>query len=261
MTPAELLGNASGMAWVCVIVLFAGFAHGLSGFGFPIISTPMVALFTDVRIAVLVTLFPNIVVNLISAVSGEAWRENLRRYWTMPVWVLLGTVVGTQVVLWAPANPLRLFLAFVIVVYLNQERITRIDWSAIVRHPSAAGVAFGLVAGFLSGTVNVMLPPLLIYFSTLAVTPLAMTQVMNACFLVGKLSQAAVFGARGQFTFAGLALTLPVCAVALAGYAAGRRLRPRISAAAYRAFIRGVLWAMAALLVAQALGVFARPGA
>src|ERR1700674_2637619 len=118
MTPAELLGNASGMAWVCVIVLFAGFAHGLSGFGFPVISTPMVALFTDVRTAVLVTLFPNIVVNLISAVSGEAWQENLRRYWTVPVWVLVGTVVGTQVVLWAPANPLRLFLAFVIVVYL-----------------------------------------------------------------------------------------------------------------------------------------------
>lgn len=258
MTPAELLGAPSGMAAVCAVVLLAGFAHGLSGFGFPVISTPMVALFADVRTAVLVTLFPNIVVNVLSAVSGEDWRDNLRRYWTIPVYVLAGTVIGTQVVIWAPANPLRLFLAAVIVVYLRQDLFRRIDWSVVIRAPRSSALAFGLVAGFLSGTVNVMLPPLLIYFSTLALPALVMTQVMNACFLVGKVSQVVVFGLHGQFSFEGLALTIPVCAVALAGYWAGRRLQPRISPALYRASIRWVLWAMAALLVAQAAGLVGR---
>ena len=240
------------MIWVCAIALVAGFAHGLTGFGFPIISTPMVALFTDVRTAVMVTLLPNIVVNVLSAVSGGRWRENLARYWEMPLWVLIGALIGTQVVLFAPAPPLRLLLAFVIVVYLSQARFSKIDWSVIVRHPKGTGLAFGLVAGFLSGTVNVMLPVLLIFFTTLGLAPLAMTQVMNACFLVGKVSQAAMFGLHGQFSWTGLALTLPVCAVALGGYLAGRRLQPRIPAAAYRGLIRFVLWAMAALLVAQA---------
>lgn len=258
MSPAELLGSAGGMAWVCAITLFAGFAHGLSGFGFPLISTPMVALFTDVRTAVIVTLFPNIVVNVLGAFGGEGWRESLRRYWAMPLWVLVGTVIGTQLVLWAPANPLRLLLALVIVVYLKQDAFKQVDWSVIVRHPGPTGLAFGLVAGFLSGTVNVMLPPLLIYFTTLGLVPLVMTQALNACFLVGKVSQAVVFGVQGQFSTEGLALTIPVCAFALAGYWGGRRLQPRISQASYRTFIRGVLWAMAALLVAQAAGLFGR---
>src|SRR4029077_15938827 len=121
--------------------------------GFPVISTPMVALFTDVRTAVMVTLFPNILVNVLSVVTGAGWRESLARYWPMPIYVLVGTVVGTQVVLWAPAAPLRLLLAGVIVLYLQQERFRRVDWSAIERHPGRSGVAFGLVAGFLSGTV------------------------------------------------------------------------------------------------------------
>lgn len=258
MTPAELLGSTPGMAAVCAVVLLAGFAHGLSGFGFPVISTPMVALFADVRTAVLVTLFPNIVVNVLSALSGADWRANLRRYWTIPLYVLAGTVVGTQVVIWAPANPLRLFLAAVIVVYLRQDLFRRLDWSAIVRHPRRSALAFGLVAGFLSGTVNVMLPPLLIYFTTLGLPVLVMTQVMNACFLVGKISQVVVFGLHGQFSFEGLALTIPVCLVALAGYGIGRRLQARISPEIYRAFIRWVLWAMAALLVAQAAGLVGR---
>ncbi|MGZ5648970.1 MAG: hypothetical protein ACXWG8_01445, partial [Usitatibacter sp.] len=72
---------------------------------------------------------------------------------------------------------------------------------------------------------------------------------------VGKVSQAAVFAARGQFTPDGLALTIPVCAVALAGYAMGKRLQSRIPPAAYRKLIRAVLWAMAALLVGQAAGL------
>jgi uncharacterized membrane protein YfcA len=252
MGAEELLASPSGLAWIGGIALVAGFAHGLSGFGFPVISTPMVALFTDVRTAVMVTLFPNIVVNILSAVAGSGWRESLQRYWYLPVVVLIGTIVGTQVVIFAPAAPLRLLLAAVIVVYLQQERFRRIDWSMIVRHPGRAGVVLGLLAGFLSGTVNVMLPPLLIYFTTLQVGQLVMTQVMNGCFLVGKVSQAAVFAAHGQFSAGVLTGIVPICGLALAGYLGGRRLQPRIKESAYRAFLRGVLWIMAAVLVVQA---------
>jgi uncharacterized membrane protein YfcA len=248
VNPAELLGSAGGLASLYAIILAAGLAHGVSGFGFPLISTPMVALFTDVRTAVLVTLFPNIVVNVASATSGAGWRENLRRYWAIPLWVLVGTVIGTQVVLWAA----------VIVLYLQQERIRGIDWSAAARHPAASGMVFGLVGGFLSGTVNVMLPALLIYFSSLGVAPLVMTQVMNACFLVGKVSQAVVFALHGRVSLAGLAWMAPVCLVGYGGYVTGRRLQARVSPAVYRKMIRAVLWAMAALLVAQATGLVGR---
>ncbi len=240
------------MAWVCAIALFAGVAHGLTGFGFPVISTPMVALMTDVRQAVVVTLLPNVVVNVLSVFSGAGWRGNLSQHWLVPAVVLVGTVIGARVVLWAPADPLRLLLAAVIVFYLVQTRLARLDLAIVKRHPRASAVAAGLAAGFLSGTVNVMLPVLLIYFSILELAPLVMTQVMNACFLVGKLTQAAVFGVAGAFTLHGIALALPVCACAYAGYAAGRRLAPRIPPQRYRRFIQGVLWLMAAVLVLQA---------
>ena len=258
MGVAELLASPWGMAAICAIVLVAGFAHGLSGFGFPVISTPMAALYTDVRTAVLVTLIPNIVINVVSATSGAEWRANLRRYRWMPVYVLVGTIAGTQVVLWAPSSLLRAFLAAVIVLYLCQHRLRAIDWTVMARHPQGFGLAVGLLGGFLSGTVNVMLPPLLIYFTTLGLAPVVMTQVLNACFLVGKVSQAAVFAAHGQFVARGLMLTLPVCAVALAAYLAGRRLQPKISLQTYGRIIRGVLWIMAALLMLQAAGILGK---
>src|SRR3954470_18208861 len=86
---AALLESAGGMAATCAVVFAAGMAHGLSGFGFPLISTPTVALFSEVRAAVLITVVPNIALNLLSAATGAGWRENLRRHWRMPLWVLI----------------------------------------------------------------------------------------------------------------------------------------------------------------------------
>lgn len=253
MSAAELLGSAAGMAWVCAVSLAGGVAHGLSGFGFPLISTPTVALVAEVRTAVVVTLLPNIAVNIAGASSGDGWRRNLREHFAMPLWVLAGTVAGTQVVLWAPADLLRLTLAAMLVVYLQQHRLRALDGSGIRRHPAAWGMVLGLAGGFFSGTVNVMLPPLLFYYNALGLAAGAMMQVLNACFLVGKASQAAVFALQGQFTAASLVLTVPPTVVAIAGYALGVKLRPRVPPEAHRRFIRGLLWTMAALLAWQAL--------
>jgi len=250
---AALLESAGGMAATCAVVFFAGLAHGLSGFGFPLISTPTVALFSEVRAAVLITVVPNIALNVVSAASGAGWRENLRRHWAMPLWVLIGSAVGTQVAIWAPANVLRLLLAAMIVVYLEQGRLRLIDWSVIQRHPDATGCVMGLLGGFLSGTVNVMLPPILIYFSALNLPGLAMTQVMNACFLVGKVSQATVFAVQGLLTWHLVLLGIPVTLVALAGFWIGIKLRPRIPPDLFKRLIRVVLWIMAGLLAWQVM--------
>lgn len=253
MSAAELLGSAAGMAWVCAVALAGGVAHGLSGFGFLIISTPTVALVAEVRTAVVVTLLPNIAVNVAGASSGEGWRRNLRAHLAMPMWVLVGTVVGTQVVLWAPADVLRLTLVAMLVVYLQQHRLRALDGAGIRRHPAAWGAALGLAGGFFSGTVNVMLTPLLFYYNALGLPAAAMTQVLNACFLVGKASQAAAFALQGQFTAGSLALTVPPTLVAVAGYALGVKLRPRVPPQWHRRFLRALLWTMAALLAWQAL--------
>ena len=103
------LNSFSALAWqVCAISLIAGVAHGVSGFGFPLISTPVVALFTDVRTAVVMTLLPNIAVNLISLSKGGNWRESLGKYWPVACYVVVGTLMGTKLILVTPPEPLKL---------------------------------------------------------------------------------------------------------------------------------------------------------
>lgn len=252
--PRLELHSLSTLSWqVCAIALIAGVAHGVSGFGFPLISTPVVALFTDVRTAVVMTLLPNIAVNLISLAKGGNWRESLGKYWPVAVYVVIGTLIGTRLILVTPPEPLKLLLAVIIVVYLKQNAFTRVDWRVINRHPKAAGLAFGLLGGILSGAVNVALPPLLIYFTSLGLAPTAMTQILNLCFLAGRSTQVMAFGGVGQMGAEVLVTAVPAVAAAIIGVMAGGYFQAKISPASWRIFIRAVLWLLALLLIGQVM--------
>src|SRR5258706_5264497 len=124
----EQLFSPALIATVAVIIALAGLAHGTLGFGFPIVSTPLVALFVDVKPAVLVTVLPNIAVNIISILRGGNWRASIGKYWPLALWVVLGTLVGSRLLLTAPHEPLQLLLAMMIVVFLLQDRLRRLDW-------------------------------------------------------------------------------------------------------------------------------------
>jgi uncharacterized membrane protein YfcA len=248
----DALFTPAMIAALVAIVIVAAIAHGAIGFGFPLISTPLVALLIDVKTAVLITVIPNIVVNVVSILRGGNWRESIGRYWPIAIWVVLGTVVGTHFLLLAPPELLQLVLAAMIVVFLSQDRLRRLDWGWIRRRPVASGVVFGLVAGLFSGAVNVAAPPLVIYFMMLELPPVALTQVLNLCFIAGKTVQAATLSLAGPGSLPLLTASLPLTVLAICALFLGIQLQKRMSAAIYFTILRVTLAAFVVLLVGQA---------
>ena len=244
------------LGFVVITLLISALAHGTLGFGFPLISTPVIALVTDMQTAVVVTVLPNLAVNLVSILRGGQWQHSLGRYWPMAVWVLLGTLLGTQVLLHANPAPLKLLLALMIGVYLGQDHIKRIDWSVIVRHPKMSGMVLGLLAGVLSGAVNVALPPLVIYFMTLGLSAIPLTQILNLCFMPGKAAQAGALGLSGHFNFEMLQLSIPLAIISVVTLLMGMRLQKNIHPKRYRQLVFGSLAVMALLLGGQAIQSF-----
>jgi len=250
-----LLGDWPDGMWYAIgaAAAFAAVVHGAIGFGFPLLSTPLVALITDVRTAVLTTLVPNLVLNLISIVRGAGAAATLRRHWPVAAYVLLGAVAGTRVLAMADARALKLLLAAMIVSYLLLSGPRGVDWSRLQRFPRLAPLVFGCLGGFFSGAVNVAVPPLLIYFSALQMAPLAMTQALNLSFFVGRSAQAASLLTSGQLSSALLVLSLPLTLISVLALVAGFRIQPRIRAATFARVVRTMLWAMAATLGGQAV--------
>jgi uncharacterized membrane protein YfcA len=235
------------------VLFLAGMTQGALGFGFPAISTPLLVLMFDVKTAIILNLLPNFIVNLISVVRGGNWGASLGKYWPVAIWVLIGSFLGASFLILSPQEPIRLMLAVMIIAYLCQQRLARLDWSWLARYPRLSACAFGMTGGFFSGSVNNSLPPLLIYFMLLGVETTVMTQILNLCFLGGKVVQATTLAAAGEIRVSAALANIPLTLVALAGMYAGMKLQTRISAQVYGKVLRYVLFAIALLLAWQGL--------
>jgi uncharacterized membrane protein YfcA len=203
-----------------------------------------------VRTAIVLLVLPTMVINLANILKGGQWSRSISLYWPLAVYGMLGSVIGTRLLVSFSPDPFRLLLAAMLVAYLKADRIgTGLAW--VNRHRQLAFAVFGLVAGILAGTVNVMLPALIVLALEMRMPKTVMIQVFNFCFLIGKLTQGAVLTQAGFMTAAVWQRSIPLALVGLAVMLIGMRIRDRIPADTYRRWLRGLLMILAAMLVVQ----------
>lgn len=242
---------AATLAWIAIVMLLAGFAHGTIGFGFPLVATPLLALVMDFKAAIVVSLVPTIGVTLVNAFRGGRLRESIGRFWFLPLCLAVGAWLGTLVLIVAPSEPFLLVLAVLVLAFLNLERLGRSEIPIVKAYPRAFAAGFGLVAGVSEATANVAGPPLLVFFMLVGLSPRPMVQVLNFSFIAGKGAQIATWTAVGGIGPGQWLATVPFALVALVTLFAGHRLHDRVGAATYTKWLRAYLWVMVVLLVAQ----------
>ncbi len=239
------------VAGIVVIVLFAGVIQGALGLGFPTIATPLIALATDIRTAVIIVLIPCIATVLVAALKGVPVRRVLAEFWMMPLYMMIGAAIGTTIFIAYPAFPYTLLLAGIILVYLALSWLGLSEWPFVRRHKHPFGFVFGVLAGLSEGTSNVAAPALIVYYLAIAVQPTMLVQAMNICFLTGKSTQFVTLATAGGVTATQWLVTLPLAIVAGAGAIWGVRIRSRIDAETFRRWLRGALLVIALLLFGQ----------
>jgi uncharacterized protein len=239
------------MALVCVL---AGLVHGALGFGFPLVATPLVALVIDMKSAITLLAPVTLALVVISALRGGKLGALVRRFWFMPFGIALGAWLGTKVLLAAPPEPFLLVLALVLVLYLNLDRVAKggeAGSSAMVKRLRAPfGFAFAFLAGVCEAIANVAGPVLFVYFMLLGAAPSQIVQTLNMCFTVGKGSQVLTLAGAGALSGAWV-MVAGLSVPSVAALATGMRMRERIDAQTYRAWLRKALWVMVVLLLVQ----------
>lgn len=246
--------NTLSWAAAAVILLLAGFAHGVLGLGFLMLATPLLAIMVDVRSAILITLLPSVAVNLISILRGGNWSESIGRHWPLAIMIPLGSLAGTWLLVTFDPSPLRLLLAAVILLHLGSSRVRGIQMGWIKSNLTLAYFLFGTAAGVLAGAVNVMTPLLIIFALELGMSTLAIVQVFNLCFLAAKGAQIGAFAYGGILTRPLLHATLALAFLATGALLLGMRVRDRVDAPTYRGWLRKMLWVMVVILPIQFLG-------
>jgi len=231
------------------IFLLSGFVHGLLGFGFPMIATPLLSTFLSIKEAVLLTLFPTMVSNAQVIKKTGNFKKIWQEYKLIIIFVVLGSFIGTNFLIVFNSPYYKLILALVILLYLNKEKMKISLEKTILNNPKKMMILFGLLSGIVSGLVNIMLPVLVIYVLEMKLLKNISFTLMNFCFLASKVTQIFIFGGHGDFSFDFMMFMIPVILISIVGLLLGEKIRNFINEELYKKMLIWLLWALSLYLV------------
>ena len=243
--------DLTGLIALAAVMAFSGLVHGTLGLGFPLVSTPLIALMVDVRTAILLTLLPTVAVNVASIIGGKGYGDSLKRFWPLAVSALLSAMLGAWLLAWVDPHPFKLILALLILLFLWATYTQRVPTAFMACFPVTAMLVFGVASGFAAGTTNVMVAVLIIYFLAIDLPRPTMVPIMNTCFGAGKIAQLIVLSVAGLVSWSLVIHTLPLAVIAVGALTVGQRLSQRIPVATYKRVLHALLAVMAALLIYQ----------
>lgn len=230
------------------VVFWASVVHGSIGFGFGMISTAIVALFSDIQTTITYMLLPTMLVNIISIKSEGKFFEALNKFKFIIFLMVLGSGLGTVLLIYTNSEYFKLLLALLIFVYLIQS-FTKIEASFISKHPKTSTYGLGIFGGIIAGLTNVVAPLMIMYTLELKYSRQDIIQLSNLCFLFSKIAQLIVFLSFGAFTLQTFSISIiSLFAVGL-GMFFGLMLKKKIDKNLYTKILKALLFIIASFLV------------
>ena len=245
-----------------IILLFCAIAailHGMSGFGFPMLSTAAVAMLYPLSTAVALVLIPCLLLN-IYMLRGDATQSIFsslygycKKYWGLIFSALIGSYLGVSLLLILNEGYLKLAMGVLILLYVaDQFRQRPLQISASLKNM----LIFGFLAGVIGGATNAMAPFLMMYLLSTQHSKTDIVVISNLNFIISKLIQLAVlYPVIQQFNHIQLQVLALICLISLAMVYVGSQIRKNISQAVFKQIVFTLLGLMAIYAIAQGLSI------
>ena len=235
-----------------VILFSSALVQGSIGFGFPLISTPLLAMITDMKTAILYVVIPTLLINVVSLFSEGDILKAFKRFYPLALMAMVGSAIGTQILIYSSSEFFKLLLAISIFFYLFIQKF-KFEMKWVNEKPTFSIIVFGLLAGIIGGLTNVMSLILIIYSLEAKHSRKEVIQSANLCFLFGKLIQIIIFSIHGSFTQEVLNTSLLSLLVVGIAVVIGIKVKNKIPQDNYNKIIKVFLFLMAVALVYQTL--------
>lgn len=233
---------------LALVLFFAALVHGTIGLGFPMVSTPLLAIFMDLQTAIIYTLIPTLLVNIVSIVSEGNLFEALKKFYPLILFAIIGSAIGTQILINSDSDIFKLLLAFTIFGYLIIDYI-KINIVYIKNNQTKAMRVFGFLAGIISGLTNAMAPVLIIYFLESKYSKSEIIQGTNLAFISGKIIQIIMFTSDSAFSMQAFQVSSLSLVVIILALFLGLKIKKKIPFKYYKKILKVILFSIAIMLL------------
>ena len=234
--------------FIASIVLGASIIQALFGFGFGLISVPLMIFFVDLPTAV-------VTATAVSTVSCaiQWWESRAVEAREMSQRLVCSALIGMPFGLWLLLNlDARLMKGILGIVVLFGVFLS-IKGFDLQRLPKAFDYAMGVVSGVLSTATSTNGPPLVFLLHARHFEPIDFRAVLNRVFTFLNFFTLVIFTLAGKMTGEALRLALLSIPVMGTGVFIGTRLRTKINPDHFRNLVIGLLTLSGLSAIANAL--------
>jgi len=211
-----------------LVYFLAGTVKGTIGIGLPTTAVSLMAQITDARSAVTLVIIPMFVTNLWQVIRSGRIAWVLQTFWrlalTMTVFIATFAVFATAV----SVSFMTLALGLVVTLFAVVNLLK--DIPAIpAKYDSAAQVTAGISSGMIGGIAGVWSPPMMIYLSSRKLSKEQFVSTVGILLMLGSIALGMAYLYNGILSVSRSGLSAILVIPALIGFAAGERIRNRMS--------------------------------
>ncbi len=232
------------------IVLFAAVISGITGFGFGLVSVPLLLMLYDP--AAVLTITKVLTLSTSWIVIAHGWRSiKPRLILTLLPWAAIGSFAGIQLLKVASEDAIKILASAVVVSFalVLIRGLPEREWN----HPLLAPIA-GLASGTMSTSTALAGPPIVIYFTLRGVEVMPFRVTIATYFVLLDIIGLPALIQQDFVTRDDMMVAVALVPLALLGRIIGIRLSGRFSRKQFYRFTLGILIVTSLFGIISALG-------
>jgi uncharacterized membrane protein YfcA len=237
---------------ILLTVLLGAVVKGAIGFGFPLMTAPLLSTIWDARHAVLLISLANLFNNVGVSFRGGGSRKTFRRLVPTLAGLIVGMVIGALLLASLDAVTLALVVGCAAVVFALVA-LLKPDLAVPPRLERYLAWPMGLAGGVLGGSTGIAGPAIVSYLFALKLSKRELVYFLALLYLVGAFVQVGAFWQLGLFDTTTLVVGLLSCVPNTLGVVVGLRIQDRIDPVLFRRIVVVVIGLTGSSLVLRGL--------
>jgi uncharacterized membrane protein YfcA len=239
--------DIQGLLVIAIAVALGGILKGATGAGMPIVAIPVIAAIYDVRIAVIILVFPNFIINMWQAFKYRKHELNRTFLLSFALSGAAGAGLGTLFLVWAPTEFLSLMMAGVVIVYIGL-RLLKPAFHISLEYGRKTAWLVGGFGGILQGSLGISAPAAVTFLNAIKLPRPTFIHTVSIFFATMCLVQFPIQFHYGLVTWNSAALSVLALIPLFAGLPIGEWIGKRMSPVV---FDRVILTMLAILAIKQ----------
>lgn len=235
-----------------IVIFLAGLTQGITGFGFALVSAPIMIVFISPKVVVPIVVTFGLLISLVILFECRKWL-NLTRIWSLMAAGLFGIPVGAYLLSSLASSTLKVLIGSIIALFAIALLF---GFRRTIENEKLAFAPVGFLSGLLGGSTSMGGPPVVLFFANQGVEKQVFRANLVAYFSVLSLGAVIAFFFNNLINTEVINYTIIFLPAMILGGLTGIKVANKVEEELFQKIVLFVVIVAGLLSIASGMGAF-----